>query len=195
MPRVVDHEERRRELAYAVWQLAATRGLGAVTLRAVAAEAGVSVGFIQHYFATKEALVRHGCQALVAAAADAFRDRAAAAEPLAALRDLVTHVVPRTDAQRVGTAVWYAYLTQSADNPGIAAMLQGAKRGEEEEGVRLLKAAQQAGEAAQNLEAETAVRRLLATADGLATRVLIGQLSAAEAVGVLERDLAALRLG
>ena len=194
MPRVVDHDERRREITYAVWQLAAAGGLGAVTLRAVAAEAGVSVGRIQHYFASEEELVRCGCRALVAAGAEAFRERAAA-DPVAALRELVTHAVPQTDAQRVGTAVWYAYLTRSAADAEIAAILREAKRGEEAEGVRLLRAAQEAGRAARNLEAGAAVRGLFAKADGLATRVLIGQLGASEAVGMLEHDLNALFSG
>ncbi|NLZ97477.1 MAG: TetR family transcriptional regulator, partial [Micrococcus sp.] len=50
MPKIVDHEQRRRELAQAIWSIIALRGLSAVTLRSVAAEAGVSMGTVQHYF-------------------------------------------------------------------------------------------------------------------------------------------------
>jgi TetR/AcrR family transcriptional regulator, transcriptional repressor of bet genes len=192
MPKVVDHEERRREIAHAVWYLIATRGIEAVTQRAVAAEAGISVGRIQHYFSSKEEMVRYGCRALIDASADAFGERASEAGPAEALRDLVAHAVPRTDALRVGATVWYAYLAKSVDDPEIAAILSEAKRGEEEEAARLLRAARKAGQADQDLDASAAVRRLLSTADGLSMRVLIGQLSAAEAVGVLEEDLRSL---
>ena len=41
MPKIVDHEARRAELAEAVWRLASRDGLEAVTLRGVAAEAGL----------------------------------------------------------------------------------------------------------------------------------------------------------
>ncbi|WP_257900948.1 TetR/AcrR family transcriptional regulator [Saccharothrix obliqua] len=58
MPKVVDHEERRGRLAEAVWSLAVRGGLEGVTLRGVAAEAGVSMGQVQHYFPTMEALLR-----------------------------------------------------------------------------------------------------------------------------------------
>ena len=192
VPRVVDHEERRREIAHAVWYLIATRGIEAVTQRGVAAEAGVSVGRIQHYFASKEEMVRHGCRALIDAAADAYGERASDAGPVEALRDLVTRSIPRTDAFRIATTVWYAYLAKSVDDPEIAAILYEAKRGEEEEAARLLEAAQRAGQLDKGLEAGVVARRLLSTADGLAARVLIGQLAVPEAVGALEKDLRSL---
>ena len=57
MPKVVDHEERRAELAAAVWRLASREGLEAVTVRRVAEEAGWSTGALVHYFADKEELI------------------------------------------------------------------------------------------------------------------------------------------
>jgi AcrR family transcriptional regulator len=57
MPKVVDHEERRTELATAVWRLASREGLEAVTVRRVAEEAGWSTGAVVHYFADKEDLL------------------------------------------------------------------------------------------------------------------------------------------
>src|SRR2546422_6311494 len=57
MPKQVDHEARRQQLAEAVCRLAASQGLEAVSLRHVAAEAGVSMGQVQHYFSTKDELL------------------------------------------------------------------------------------------------------------------------------------------
>jgi TetR/AcrR family transcriptional regulator, transcriptional repressor of bet genes len=57
MPRQVDHVTRRAELAAAVWSLVARGGLEVVSLRSVAAEAGVSMGRVQHYFPTKDDLL------------------------------------------------------------------------------------------------------------------------------------------
>ena len=58
MPKQVDREERRREIAAAVLRLVATRGVEAASLRAVAAEAGVSMGAVQHYFTTRDEMLR-----------------------------------------------------------------------------------------------------------------------------------------
>ncbi|TLS46400.1 TetR/AcrR family transcriptional regulator [Streptomyces montanus] len=58
MPKIVDHEERRKRLVEAVWALAVRGGIEQVTLRKVADEAGVSMGQVQHYYPSMQALVR-----------------------------------------------------------------------------------------------------------------------------------------
>lgn len=57
MPKVVDHDERRRHITDAVCRITLRGGLGAATFREVAAEADMSVRLIQHYFGTKAALL------------------------------------------------------------------------------------------------------------------------------------------
>jgi len=59
MPKKVDHEQRRRQMTDAVCRIALRGGLSAATFRAVAAEAGVSVRLVQHYFGTKDELLRY----------------------------------------------------------------------------------------------------------------------------------------
>ncbi len=50
MPRVVDHDERRRQIAEALLAVAARDGHEAVSSRAVAKELGVATGSLWHYF-------------------------------------------------------------------------------------------------------------------------------------------------
>ena len=57
MPRQVDHGERRRVIIDALRRCVARDGHAAVTLREVAAEAGISIGRVQHYFAGKDELL------------------------------------------------------------------------------------------------------------------------------------------
>ncbi|WP_200301736.1 TetR/AcrR family transcriptional regulator [Streptomyces adelaidensis] len=57
MPRRVDHTQRRTEIAEALVRVAGRRGLHAVGMREVAAEAGVSLRLVQYYFETKEKLL------------------------------------------------------------------------------------------------------------------------------------------
>lgn len=56
---VTKHEVRRAQLADAILELASREGIEHVTLRAVAAEAGVSMGQVQHYFTSKEDMLLH----------------------------------------------------------------------------------------------------------------------------------------
>ena len=57
MPKKVDHQERRTLIADALMRVAADQGLEAVSLRHVAAAAGVSSGMVQHYFRTKDEMM------------------------------------------------------------------------------------------------------------------------------------------
>lgn len=57
VPRLIDRDQRRDELAQAVWRIVTRRGIGALSIREVAAEAGVSAGSLRHLFPTRDELV------------------------------------------------------------------------------------------------------------------------------------------
>ncbi|MFF4407625.1 TetR/AcrR family transcriptional regulator [Streptomyces sp. NPDC001404] len=57
MPKQVDHHERRQAIARALWRVVEQRGVTHLTVREVAREAGMSHGQLQHYFATREAML------------------------------------------------------------------------------------------------------------------------------------------
>ena len=58
VPKVVDHTERRREIAEAVWRVLMRDGLRGASVRAVVAESGLSSGAIRHYFSSHDDLLR-----------------------------------------------------------------------------------------------------------------------------------------
>lgn len=55
--RIVDHEERRREIAGVAMDLIAREGLEATTLNRIAKEMGASIRVITHYFGGKDSLL------------------------------------------------------------------------------------------------------------------------------------------
>lgn len=57
MPRAVDADDRRREIAEAALRLIATKGYRAMTLRAVAAELNGSLTLVTHYYPSRAALL------------------------------------------------------------------------------------------------------------------------------------------
>jgi AcrR family transcriptional regulator len=57
MPKLVDHEQRRRELGEAVWRVIRRDGVEAASVRKVAQEAGWSAGALRHYFSTQSELL------------------------------------------------------------------------------------------------------------------------------------------
>jgi AcrR family transcriptional regulator len=57
MPKQVDHRERREAIARALWRVVEQRGVAHLTMRVVAQEAGISLGQLQHYFASRAAML------------------------------------------------------------------------------------------------------------------------------------------
>ncbi|MEV0161616.1 TetR family transcriptional regulator [Nonomuraea fuscirosea] len=57
MPKQVDHRDRRETIARALWRVVERRGVSQLTMRVVAQEAGISLGQLQHYFASRSAML------------------------------------------------------------------------------------------------------------------------------------------
>jgi AcrR family transcriptional regulator len=56
MPKIVDHEQYRKELIGKCFDLFAEKGYGAITMRQIAQGLEVSTGTLYHYFPSKQAL-------------------------------------------------------------------------------------------------------------------------------------------
>jgi AcrR family transcriptional regulator len=59
MPKIVDHDKYRRELADKCMELFTRKGYANVTMREISKSLGVSTGLLYHYFPTKEAIFAH----------------------------------------------------------------------------------------------------------------------------------------
>src|ERR687893_149557 len=62
MPKQVDHDARREELAAALWHVVTREGIEAASIRRVAAEANCSTGSLRHYY-DAHASLRGLCEA------------------------------------------------------------------------------------------------------------------------------------
>ena len=56
MPKIVDHDQYRKELLTKCFDLLAQKGYASITMRQIAREIGISTGTLYHYFPSKEAL-------------------------------------------------------------------------------------------------------------------------------------------
>ncbi|WBB69987.1 TetR family transcriptional regulator C-terminal domain-containing protein [Micromonospora sp. WMMD812] len=124
MPKKVDRHERRTLIADALMRVAARQGVEAVSLRHVAAEAGVSAGMVQHYFRTKDemmafamAVVRERNQARVT---EAVARLGADPPPRLLLRTLIAALLPLTEESRADGRVALAFLAYAAVRPEAA---------------------------------------------------------------------------
>src|SRR3569833_3151792 len=112
MPRLADHEQRRRQIAEAVWRIASTRGLEDVSLRKVAAEAGVSLRLVQYYFGTRDDLLLGALEILNADAGESIRAGIGSVVVVflcVVLRVLLVGLLPVGDERRTRYLVHLAY--------------------------------------------------------------------------------------
>ncbi|MFD6279539.1 TetR/AcrR family transcriptional regulator [Streptomyces sp. NPDC060209] len=125
MPKVVDHQARRIQVADAVQQLITEQGLDRVTVARTAAEAGVSVGHVQHYFPTKDEMLLFTHERVVQKTLErvsALEDRSRS-ERLP-IRDVVVdglaEWLPVDPPRRSAHRVTLAFVGRTVDNPHLA---------------------------------------------------------------------------
>jgi AcrR family transcriptional regulator len=197
MPKRVDHEERRRQIADALLRTAATRGLHAAGMREVAAEAGVSLRLVQYYFGTKEELLLAAMQQLAAR----FSQRAVArfrevggSGSLASPRDVIAAILaealPADDERRTFNVVYTAYFALSLTDPALAItpLVKNSSTVIDVVAAQL-RAAQAAGGTPAHLDPDLEAFSLIAMSAGLATSVLAGQSSIQQAQAVIDYHL------
>ncbi len=57
MPKIIDHDQRRREIVEVAKRIILKGGFEAATMRSIAAEAGFANGALKHYFPGKDSIV------------------------------------------------------------------------------------------------------------------------------------------
>jgi AcrR family transcriptional regulator len=193
MPRQVDHDERRRRIAEAVWRLAIRGGLEQVTLRQAAAEAGVSPRLLQYYFGTRDQLLLGALEILNAEAERQAEDRMAslgeAPNTRAIVRGILLEMLPLDEQRRDRHVVYAAYFVRFLTEPALAAVARTASPELENLVAGLITRAQELGEAPDDIDAPTEAAFLVAGAEGLQTRILLGQCSPNHAIDVIDHQL------
>ncbi|KIH99546.1 TetR family transcriptional regulator [Streptomonospora alba] len=193
MPKRVDPHARRTLIADALMRVAADRGLEAVSLRHVAAEAGVTSGMVQHYFRTKEEMMAFALE-VVSEKVQARLDAEAAesgppSTPKARVRALLLQLLPLDEPRRVEGRVAIAFLAYTAVKPSVAAALRENTAQMRAYIADQVRTAQAAGEAPAETDPAHAATALLALADGLGMHALGEHYSAETALTVLDAHL------
>ncbi|WP_080792666.1 TetR/AcrR family transcriptional regulator [Corynebacterium pacaense] len=173
-------EISRSEIIHAVWQVMYTRGVGAVSFRSVATEAGVSAGRVQYHFPTKEALIHGSFQDLILRAAQRHAQLTEDSTVEAELRNILAQPLAESPAARRGVAVYYSYLALAVTDPEISRILTESRRGARREIQELLT----------RLGANPAAAlQLQALSEGLTLGVFQGDISADQAHRTLSAAL------
>lgn len=189
MPKRVDHEERRQHIAAALLRVLSRDGLDAVSLRNVAAEAGVTAGMVQHYFPAKDAMMQFAMRA----ASDRYERRITGQltmlgdepPPAAVIRVLVSSLLPADADEADDARIALAFHAYATDNVTASAELAQGNRTLTGHLAELLRSA-----GAGVRDPHIAATALLATAEGLAVAVLAARLPRGIATSALDHHIA-----
>ncbi|WP_243790298.1 TetR/AcrR family transcriptional regulator [Saccharopolyspora gloriosae] len=193
MPKQVDHEQRRKQIAEALLRLAGRGGMEAVNLRDVAAEAGISMGSVQHYFRTKEQMLQYAAGYVNDRAAERIRARIEATdEPHSArtvVRAVLVEMLALSTESRQEYLVTIAFFVRALAEPDLAALYREWWPQLEQWITDLLRGAQEAGEIAAGVDVWMEARILLAVPDGLSIGLLLGHHGEADSVAMIDHAL------
>lgn len=151
MPKIVDHEAQRVKFAEAAMSLIARHGLEGVTMRAVAAEAGLSYGSLFHYFNSKDELLMHAVRHSTSLQTKRVNEFASKHSGLRALERLLCDDTIVNESSRDSWMVWLTFLYKVALQAAFAEMHAELIDGWLARIRRFLKEAQQSGEISKKL--------------------------------------------
>jgi AcrR family transcriptional regulator len=200
VPRVADHDQRRAQIARAFQRLLATEGFAGVSFSRVAAEAGISVGLIQHYFAGKDVLLHFAYDDAVSRMSERVRvrvrDGEAARLPIAeVLLDSLVELLPLDEERNLEYRVRQGLQAQALHHTGLADVARRAGGAILGYVTTAVENGMERGEVEPGVDPVLAARMILATVQGLADQVALSGADAFSAPDVLRRVVATVFTG
>lgn len=170
MPKKIDHDARRRDIAKAAVAVIGVNGIDNTRLIDVAREAKATTGAITHYFEGKDAVllaaldhVAQGILTLIETPSEAAVDRDG-------LIDHATLVLPIDADGRRDWRVWLAFFSRAVGDPALA-RINNAYYDEFQQGLtRNIKALQKAGKLRGDIDPVLVANSIITTVDGLGVR-------------------------
>ena len=189
MPRKIDRDQRKAQLAEAVWRIVVERGIGAVSVRSVAEEAGVAVGSLRHVFPTRAELLEFSAELMVQRARERIRALPRSEDHQQYALDVLLQLLPLEPDSRAELEVNIALIAEAPALPELVTIRNHAYQQLGEACTQLVELLVQRPRDGQVLGQ---ARRLHALIDGLALHLLMQSASEdnAWAVDILRDELA-----
>ncbi|UUV30466.1 TetR family transcriptional regulator C-terminal domain-containing protein [Amycolatopsis roodepoortensis] len=176
MPKIVDPDARRLEIAEAAFRVIQRDGLAQASLRSVAEEAGLAIGSVRHYFRGHDELIVFAMRSLgdrlEARLLGHLPDLLDSATPRSRRQEiteeLLGELLPLTEQTRAETDVWLAFSAAAKNRPDLAEEAVRMYEGVRALVRRVLDGANEAGGLLDGLDLAVETERLAALLDGLA---------------------------
>lgn len=169
MPKVVDHGQRRADIAAAACDAIAERGMDAVTLGDIAGAAGCTTGAVTHYFPNKDEVLLAALGH--AASQTAGRIHARVTRDPTDLQGVLEETLPLDGPRRAEWRVWVDFWARAAHDERLGREQEARYRNWHRSLVAVLEQAVPAG--MRGRDADAVAHDLMALVDGIGIRALI----------------------
>lgn len=174
MPKIVDHHQRRKQLAEATWRVILKKGLEGVTVRNVAKEAGFSFSLIRHYFQTHSDLLSFSMQLV----ADRVTERVKALslpknDPRKYVETIITELMPFDKERTAEAQVWFAFMNRALIDENLYSLSQEVHESLAKLFIKMVILLKESGMIPASVHVETEARKMHALVDGLVVHYVI----------------------
>lgn len=198
MPKIVDPDRRREAVVEALFRVVERDGLEQASLRNVAAEAGLAIGSVRHYFDNHAELMVFAMKAMSERVGNRLAGHAdrlvTAADRLEVAFDMLAEVLPLDDSRRREVVVWLAFVHAARTRPELRSHADGVYDDLITLATRIFEGGRRSGRLAPDVDIALEARRLCALLDGLAMEAALhpDRMDPATTVAVLRRHLTSL---
>lgn len=191
-----DRDEIRHRYVDAVWRIAERDGVERVSMRAIAGEAGTSVGRLQHHFTDKDELlvaaIRTRMDSKSARLARAVEQLGPHADPAQVLTVALRHRLPLTRSLLVEAQVLGRWLAGDVRSPLKTAVLSQSEQELSAVIATALLDARAQKRLAARVDVDGIVGALVALNDGLMHGLVLGRYTPRQAKQIIEAQIGAL---
>jgi len=168
MPKIVDHQKQKEKLAEAAWRVIRRDGMEHASVRNIAAEAGLSVGSMRHYFSTQSELLAFSMQLV----SDNVNERVSripfTGKPMEDIPLLMYEMLPLDEERSAEMEVWVAFTAKALVDPALQALSRQVSEEMRTGMTRAIEALIRLEPSCRDLDPALEAERLYALVDGLA---------------------------
>lgn len=173
MPRIVKHEERRRQICDALLDVVAEAGIAGATIRVVAERSGWSTGVLGHYFRGRHDLLLGGLRRAAEILAEHNTRVLETLDGLQALEQILEGSVPLDRRRLALSRIFFFFFIEAMTDEDLRKEVEFYLLGWRKSVGRAIRRAQEAGDISANINPREVAKDLVGLVDGLSLHALL----------------------
>ena len=173
MPKIVGHDEKRKQIAEAAWNIIRKEGVEKASIRRVAAEAGMSSGALRHYFSTQDEMLLFIMNYYLEEGKKRSQNKEWSENPVQAVEEVLLELVPIDEEKKIETSVWWILALRSLTSDTIKDKKDEMTDGTYELANSMIEILALKGVLSDSMNAELEKSRLTALIEGLSIHALL----------------------